>query len=246
MGENVDVYSKEFVVNSHDVGVDKKLTLPGMLQFLQETASVHADLSGFGHKEMLETKLFWVLTQLKMIMKKWPLWNQKVEITTWSRAPKDFQAIRDFEIRVNGEVIGEVSSLWMVLDGRTRKPVKIKNLPTTIEILEERQLSFLPKRVLFDQTPEKEKMICVRNSDLDMNRHVNNVKYSQWILDTLPLEELLKLQINEYEINFISEAYCEDEVLIKRFRKGNELFFMGIKEGSSRPIFTSKLVLLGH
>ena len=56
----------------------------------------------------------------------------------------------------------------------------------------------------------------VRNSDLDVNGHVNNTRYAQWILDSIPLEAHAAYRLDEYEINFLAETNVGDTVVIER------------------------------
>jgi medium-chain acyl-[acyl-carrier-protein] hydrolase len=51
----------------------------------------------------------------------------------------------------------------------------------------------------------------VRWHDIDLNRHVTNTRYLQWILDTLP-SEILEKQLREIDIIFKSESILGDTV----------------------------------
>ena len=61
--------------------------------------------------------------------------------------------------------------------------------------------------------PEEMIHICdfkVRISDLDVNSHVNNVKYTQWALDMMREKDHREWVIQEYDINFLSETFLGD------------------------------------
>ena len=60
----------------------------------------------------------------------------------------------------------------------------------------------------------KEKLIekKVSYSDLDLNNHVNNAKYIEWILDSYPLEKMKTYNINSVELNYMSEALFGEKV----------------------------------
>ena len=61
--------------------------------------------------------------------------------------------------------------------------------------------------------PVCEKRFVVRYSDLDINQHVNNVKFVEWIVESLPPGTLKALVASELEINFLAEAFHEDRIL---------------------------------
>jgi len=43
---------------------------------------------------------------------------------------------------------------------------------------------------------------------------VNNTKYIEWILDSYPFEIHRKYHIHTFEVNFLAESSCEDEISI--------------------------------
>ena len=53
----------------------------------------------------------------------------------------------------------------------------------------------------------------VRYSDLDINQHVNNVKFVEWIVESVPSATLNAWVASEVEINFLAEAFHEDRIL---------------------------------
>jgi medium-chain acyl-[acyl-carrier-protein] hydrolase len=51
-------------------------------------------------------------------------------------------------------------------------------------------------------------------SDLDLNRHVYSIRYIQWILDSIPLEDFAAKKIRQLDINYLSEAFYDDEIKV--------------------------------
>ena len=47
----------------------------------------------------------------------------------------------------------------------------------------------------------------VAYSEVDMNRHLNNAKYADWVCELFDSETLKKDSIRDFRINFIAEAY---------------------------------------
>jgi acyl-ACP thioesterase len=52
----------------------------------------------------------------------------------------------------------------------------------------------------------------VRFRDLDVNRHVNNVTFVEWVLESVPPSFLNERDLAFIEINFIGEALLGDTV----------------------------------
>ena len=87
----------------------------------------------------------------------------------------------------------------------------------------------------------------MRVSDLDVNSHVNNVKYTQWALDMMTERNHKEFVIKEYDINFLSETFLNDE--LQGFKsKGRylneeqtlvETYHYAQKIGGTKPAFIS-------
>lgn len=239
--------SKRYEINSFLVNPQKRLGLYALLNMLQDTAWSHASRIGHGHDESLARKTFWVLTRQHLVMDEWPAWGESLEIETWIRPITGAVAMRDFELKLGGRRIGEATTGWLLLDAESRRP--LKDVPT---------LGFEPRTegVSALETPkiapvEGAKPMAkfhVRNSDIDMNDHVNNTRYAQWILDAMPIEWHKRYRLEDYQINFLAEAKLGDAVEVQfTALEGDEttprtrLLFQGLREGDRKPIFTALL-----
>ena len=88
-----------------------------------------------------------------------------------------------------------------------------------------------------DPEPQAESLarFAVRNSDLDLNGHVNNIRYAQWILDSMPLQVD---RLKSYEVNFLAEVRAQDEIVIQRSQPTR---FQGWRESDQKAVFTARL-----
>ena len=67
--------------------------------------------------------------------------------------------------------------------------------------------------------------VQVTYGDLDINGHVNNVRYIDWILNGLPYDYLKTHELKEMEINYLAEASYDDEILVSSEKKEASHFF---------------------
>jgi acyl-ACP thioesterase len=72
-----------------------------------------------------------------------------------------------------------------------------------------------PEKLPAPVRPESKKSYEVRYSDIDIHHHVNNIKYIEWILDSVPTEMNRTHQIHTFEINFLAESSYEDVISIQ-------------------------------
>ena len=88
----------------------------------------------------------------------------------------------------------------------------------------------------------------VKISDLDVNSHVNNVKYTQWALDMMREQDHRQWVIQEYDINFLSETFLGDTMQGYKSRGSYlnseknlvETYLYAQKEGGAKPAFIAK------
>lgn len=209
------VWMQNYEINTFLVTPERKLGLVAVLNLLQDIAGVHANHLGFGFESVLEKKLLWVLTRQKLVMQKWPAWNEVVKIVTWCRPYEGVYAFRDFLIYHGDQQIGECTTSWITLDLDSRKPKK----GDLNELLMSEPPSVIPFKAP-KVVPEKEFEVLmqfpVRNSDIDMNQHVNNTRYAQWILDSIPMEWHQQYELHQYEINFLAETKLGDLISLQK------------------------------
>ena len=208
------LWSETFTIRSYQVGPGGFATPQSLCRFLQEAASNHAEVLRIGGEELAEQDLMWVLSRLRLRMKKIPLWRQEITVETWpSQRTSGIRAHRDFKIYDDaGTAVGEAGSVWLLLSKKNRRPVRVP------EFLDEYRLPGLPEDLLLDSEValleeshlQKEFEVCATH--LDFNNHVNNVCYLEWALNTLPPEVFERFQVSEILFNFLAEGKLGDLV----------------------------------
>lgn len=241
------IFEKTYDVNSVNININKRLGLFGILGILQDVGTIHAEKLGVGMESMMKSNNFWVYVQQKLKMTKWPKWQDQIKVKTYPRAIQGLKAYRDFVIFLDDEKIGESVGTFMVVNGETRRPVPPKLDESIHENVPKNVLDFIPEKIIVPEDMPVENTIKVRNSDLDMNNHVNNTKYAQWILDSIPIEYHRSFVVKSFDVNFISEARLGDEIDIKMVvhDDGSDevpSFYQGIRKSDNKVVFTSHII----
>ena len=208
----------QFKVRSYECGPDGRATLPTICNFLQEAASLHAASLGFGKGDFVAAgeNISWVLTRMVVKMNRYPVWEDELTVETFPRGGRKIVAWRDFEVKdAKGETLGVASSEWMIIDLATRKihaiPAKVfaANDPANTPVLGLEPFSKF-------RFPSGEANSCslqcfpAMKSQIDLNGHVNNVHYINWMLE--PCESRCPV---EMEVVFRSETFAGDEVRVE-------------------------------
>lgn len=189
--------------------------------FMQESALKHAHHLGFGSSDLLEKNLLWVVTRFELHTFSEVEWDHDVVVETWSRGLIGPYAFRDFIIKKsNGELLAKASSSWIPIDVIKRKSVALKAEDLDSSTSHNEDVGIEPRKIHYKPIDDEKLMsFSVRYSDLDINRHVNNTKYIQWIYDALSLEEIDTMTFKNFAINYNNEAKLGDTITL--YRKEN-------------------------
>lgn len=237
---------KQFEVSTYLTNAQGKLGLYHLLNLLQDVAAEHAEMLGFGFSDMIRMNMFWVLTRQKLHMNYWPQRHEKIIIKTWLRVEDGPTSNREFSIFLNENCIGECTTRWVSLDGSSRRPVNFDRSKFLSQVEDLGTVSFDSHKIpTFDG--ELISSFKVRNSDIDLNMHVNNTKYAQWILDAIPFKNHFENLLTGYAVNFLSESKLSDNIFIEKGIEDTQeediitSYFQGRRESDRKIIFTAYL-----
>ena len=183
---------------------------------MQDVAWAHADHLGHGYEATMETGAIWILSRQKLVMSAWPEWGDQLLVRTWVRPIKGPLIHRDYEMLVGDRKVGECTASWLTLDVKTRRPVRPAVAAGSLDFRLDGALACTPEKIAVRPGLAETARFSVRNSDLDVNGHVNNTRYAQWILDSTPREAHWSWRVNRYEVNFLAEVQVGDAVAIER------------------------------
>ncbi len=227
------IWTQPQTITSYLVDFQRRLSLPGLLALFQEMAWSHAEHSGHGYSMITqEHSHAWVLARQRIEVQRWPAWNEVVELRTWLRPPRGLLVFRDFEIVGCARGVGT----WMSIDIHTRHPRAPQLGQANFRI--DGHHPFTPVRIEPFVVNEGAARFPVRPSDLDLNGHVNNLSFAQWILNSLPMSMHREHALSSYEVNFLAEVCEGDAVVVQHGPRG---LFQGWRESDRRVVFTAQL-----
>jgi acyl-ACP thioesterase len=231
-----------FRVYWHDTDKNGRMSFAAISRYLQETAWQQAEKLGFGYENAKVLNQFWVLVRQRIVMHRFPRWNDIITIETWPRGVEGILAFRDYHIRdEDRHIVGGVASSWMVVDLNTRRPQKPELVKGALSYIDPSMaLKEPPAKIIFgtgDQYIETRK---VKFSDMDLNGHVTNSKYTEWIFDALSAEKTLR-NFKHFHINFIAEAKEGDIITISELNLEDQVKIKATRVTDGRTIFIAEL-----
>jgi fatty acyl-ACP thioesterase A len=224
------MFTETFPVRFDECGPNKQSTMRTVASMIQECACNHAQgIWGRAQSmpaDMNKANLAWVCTRLHIDVLQYPLWGDQVEVRTWFEAQGRIAARRDWEMSdvtdgSSEKVIARATSSWIAFNLEKRKLARIPQ-----SVLDEFQTQALPDTLVMGDAYEVEKLPdvrgmpgvtlpeshSVRRTDLDMNNHVNNVVYTEWLLESVPDAFWEKYDLREIILEFRNECHDGDNV----------------------------------
>lgn len=182
------VWHDVFRVRSYEIDPAGLLTLPTLCNYFQETAGNHATAYDLATDHLLAGGIAWVLARLQVEVDRYPAWREDITVETWPSALDGLYAQRDFTATdADGQILARATSQWFVMDVARRRPIR---LPPAVAEIErpDRPHALEPDRAPLAslEVAECERLFSVRRHDLDLNQHVNNVRYVEWALEAVP------------------------------------------------------------
>ena len=214
------VFTTKYFVSTLHADCFGRCKPSALLRFAQDAAGEHCLQLGTDWDSMAARRYFWAVIRQRMEITRLPKDGETVTVKTWPmpatrvaypRATEGFDA--------DGNSLFKVISLWVIMDMDTRAMVlpgkSCVDVPGTSFGTELKAPGGLPA---LDGTNES--IRTVTYSDLDVNGHMNNTRYLDWICDLLPAEFHKEHPMKAVSICYMSEA-LEGQQLHLRFHEGD-------------------------
>lgn len=227
-------FEEQFKIRATEIDQNQKATLPAICNLLQEVAGNHAQKLEFDITDLQQNQLTWVLHRLCVKMNRFPDWREIITIQTWPSSGDGLRAYRDFLILdSDGNTIGKSLSYWLMMNTKSRRPVRIpKEILKMAPKNTEHVLPVTDGNFAEIEQPENSQSFQVRKTDLDLNQHVNNVRYIEWALACLPEDS----QISQIDIKFLGESVLGDTDVAEMQPNGEGGFHHQIRRTSDEKV----------
>ena len=219
------VWSGAFPIHTYELDPHFRLSVSAYLGFLQEAAGHNAHSLGFSIPQLQARNLTWMLSRLRVRMGVYPGWKESLTVETWPVGFSRLFALRDFRTLLGSEEVGVAASAWLLLDVRKRRPVRPEALGDWSGLIHPQRafaagLERLPAFPTAAGDGVREQELQVRYGDLDVNLHANNLRYAEWLLESIPAE-LLRTSIPvELDFDFLAEAAAGERILSRSLPLG--------------------------
>lgn len=213
-----------FPLKSYQLDHRGRMPVWMMYHFLQEAAEHNAVDLGFDTETLMQRGLTWVLSRLQLRVHSVPKGRQELEAETWPSAIESRFAHRDFRLRLPGEeeFFAVASSAWLLLDLARMRPVTVgTHLPERMVLHRPRMVAEPFPSLEPVGEPDMVTEFRVRRSDLDINDHVNNVHYVEWLAEAVPEQLWRDADVTALDVEYKRAVKFGDTVSIASYSAGN-------------------------
>ena len=244
----------EFLAEPFHCDFSGRLFMGHLGNHMLNAADFHSSARGFGMKYLMSIKRSWVLSRLAIEMTEMPQQYTKFNVETWVESAMRYFTSRNFAVvgtssdPSQGEeprIYGYGRSIWAMIDTETRQPTdifSIDNGAINNWIVDDKACPIdKGGRVKMTDMAQLVRTIDTFYNDVDINGHINSVKYIEHVLDLWPIDWYKEHQIKRFEIAYVAEAHAGDRLSFYREETADGEFCVRIVKNDDVEVVRSKV-----
>ncbi len=226
-------YSETLLLRTCNCDLNGKWKLSDMLAFMQEGSGMHSFLLGCGRDTMLAENIVWVLSRTELVIDRYPAVGETIRMETFPTNNKRWFFPRSFIMYdEQDQMIAKANTLWLLMDVVERKMASpeaaLQYLPDNSDL--EAPLPF-PGNIAVVEGQAKVSHRAPVYSDIDVNQHVNNTRYADWLCDTLGIDTMKAKEVARLLIHYTHEIRPEQGMELALTVNGDSFRLSGEHEG---------------
>ncbi len=204
-------------VESYDVQPNGNIKISSLLKILQKAAGDDVNRTSLDYFTLAGHNIAFVLTKMSLkILSDIKIYDE-LAVISHPRKVRGVSFPRDFIIKIGEKTAAVASSMWVLIDLEKRSILRpsaidsIGHLPPSDDDLFELEDV---RRIVDVNSLLRTDVREVKYSFLDMNNHLNNTFYSDFLFDTID-PKLHESDVGMYlQINYKNEARIHDKLVI--------------------------------
>jgi medium-chain acyl-[acyl-carrier-protein] hydrolase len=194
------MYTFDTTVRYSETGFDGLVTLEGIVNYLQDCTTFQSEFLGYGIRENTSQNRMWVLTFWQIVIKKYPVMNEKITVGTGAYGFDHFFGYRNFQITdAQGTSQVVANSVWVYMDIEKQRPVKVpEEEGKAYGSIQKLEMNYAPRKI---KLPETDGIagheIRIQRSHIDQHQHVNNAQYIKMASDAV--FDIAGTQVNQIQ-----------------------------------------------
>lgn len=230
---DISLFKKDLTVMVYDLDIRRSSGMPMICNWLQEVGIGHG-LQMARHSGFDVSDIVFVLTRLNVKMERYPAWMETVTVESWLSPVTDRYARRNFLLHgADGKIIGRAINSAVPFSLSARSGGTFTGDLNAHAVERESALPHDFIKIPAIDRCDTENTLQVKYFDCDLFYHVNNVKYIQWCIESMPYDYLRNHTLHEIDINFRAEGNPGDSLVVKTTGAGTaDTFIHSVTDSS--------------
>ena len=199
----------------------------------------------FWHRDSKRGQLYLGIVRLAVELDEMPYQYENFSVQTWVENVYRLFTDRNFAIiDKDGKKIGYARSVWAMINLNTRKPADLLTLhggSIVDYVCDEPCPIEKPSRIKVT-SDQPIATLTAKYSDIDINGHVNSIRYIEHILDLFPIELYKTKRIRRFEMAYVAESYFGDELSFFCDEVNANEFHVEVKKNGNEVVCRSKVI----
>ena len=218
-------WTEKYRVSNLDTDINRKLSLTGIMRYMQDTAFYHMEGKKPSYEELFLEKKAFMINRLTLEVYKEIKSHEEITLETWmSENSTPLTYDHCFRIIKDGETAAEAITVWSLFDFENRKFIPYREFESgylTDEILP----LDIPRRLKIPAEVELSAVgeYTVGYRDCDMNMHMNNTVYGDVFCGYIP--DMKGKEVVHFDMNYRREAPLGEKVQVKMGTSGEGEYY---------------------
>lgn len=210
------IAEKEYEIHYYEVDYKRRVLLTSLMNYFNDIVTEQSDNVGISIDFMRENGIAWIIYKWDIDIGRYPVYGERIKVRTEPYSFRKFYAYRKFEIEDgDGNIIVSAKTVWFLIDTSRRKPLKVtENMYDAFGISPDKSDALETRKITAPAEAGTVKEFSVRYSDIDTNRHVNNVNYAAWVLETVPVEIVLNYTLKSISLVYEKETFYGEVIKV--------------------------------
>jgi len=234
------MFQKQFDLRYFEMDQYGEASPTTILTLLEEAAADHCLAIKHSLFDLVNQNIGWVLLSGYMQMERYPLYKERITIRTWLSKYTSIKGSRENIIYdEQGSVIGRAKGLWLFFDIKRRRPVQIfDDIKEKWGCIPEESITHdIAENIGAIDSAKHKKNFLVYRYDMDTNKHVSNVRYLQWLLETIPDDIIENCYLHSIDGRYVREAqYGHTIESLAELETDTGIFMHAIKDLDSNRV----------
>jgi len=231
----MEKFKNQYQIRATECDSNFNIRLSALWDLMQDAAAHHANILGFDHEEMVKNGNFFILVRMSANIKCYPKSGERIRVETYPAGMHKLFCVRRYEVfDEKDEKVAEATSLWIVVDCLTSRPLRPNKAYPDSPVTSFDYEGEICEKINIPEDLEFLRKVVAEFSDIDVNNHVNNARYINWIENMVrsggePIKSINVNYIQEIKLGEELDMFRNNDTIIIKDKEENVRFVAEVK-----------------